>query len=58
MEKQRKAVKQDKIIVSESLNKVTDLQFLLKGYRKYSEPYPVSCLVDPETLTGWKKLTT
>ena len=32
MQKQRKAVKQDQIIV-ESLNEVKDIYFLLKGYK-------------------------
>ena len=28
------------------------------GCRSYSEPYPVSCLIDTETPTREKKLTT
>ena len=34
------------------------LQFLLKSNKEYSEPYPLSCLVDTETPATRKKLTT
>ena len=33
MQKERKTVKQDKIIIVQPLNKVKDLQFLFKGCR-------------------------
>ena len=55
MQKQKKIVKGDQIITMLSLSIVKDLQFLPKGYRQISEPYPVSCLTDTET-SG--KLTT
>lgn len=32
MQKQRKTVKQDKIVIVQPLNRVKDLKFLLKGY--------------------------
>jgi len=55
MQKQRKTVKQDKIIILQLLKPRT-FWFLLKGYRYYSEPYPVSCLKDtePPPPTRWK----
>ena len=58
MQKQRKAVKQDKIIILQSLCKVKDLWFLLKGYREYSEACPLSCLVDTETPPGGRTIDT
>ena len=51
MQKQRKTVKGDQIIIMYSLSIVKDLEFLLKGYRYYSEPYPVNCLIETEPLT-------
>ena len=44
MQKQRKTVKGDQIIIMYSLSIVKDLKFFLKGY-KYSEPQPMSCLI-------------
>ena len=35
-----------------SLSRVKDLWFFLKGYREYSEPYPMSRLIDAETPGG------
>ena len=56
--KQRKIVKQDKIIIVQPLSKVKDLYFLLKSYRQYFEPCPLSCFADSETPTRRKELTT
>ena len=58
MWKQKKKVKGDQIIIMYSLNIVRDLQFLLEGCRQYSEPYPVSYVIDAETPTRWEKLIT
>ena len=35
-----------------SLSRVKDLWFFLKGYREYSEPYPMSCLINTKTPGG------
>ena len=53
----RKTVQQDQVITVYSVSKVKDLYLLLKGYRYNSEPHPLSCFVDAEIPTRWKKLT-
>ena len=58
MRKERKRVKQDKIIGGQPLSKAKDLQFLLKGCRRYSEPYPLSCIAATDTAPRWKRSTT
>ena len=34
------------------------LKVLFKGYREYSEPYSMNCLIDTENPTRWKKKLT
>ena len=64
MQKQRKTVKQDKIIIVQPLNKVKDLQLLLKGYRQQSEAQPLNgfavlkfpcCPQACRPQTGWNQ---
>ena len=40
MQRKRKIVKQDKIIIVQPFNKVEDLQFFFKDYSYYAEPCP------------------
>ena len=57
MEKQRKTVKQDKNSNSLSIKESQGPLVPFKGYREYSEPYPVNCFANTESPTRWKKLT-
>ena len=36
----------------QSLSIVEDIQLFLKGYKQYSEPYPVSHLIDTKAPSG------
>ena len=52
----KKRVKGNQTTIIQSY--VKDPYFLLKSYREYSEPYPVSGLTDADTPITWKKLAT
>ena len=55
-EKMQRRMKNSQAIQNYTLP-LNNVQDLLEGYRQCSEPYPLNCSADSETLTRGKKVT-